>query len=109
MSDPELDVFSTTATLWRWTSDKAPASWYFLTIEGDVADEIRIAAMTGQWLNARRGFGSAKVQATLGDTSWKTSVFPHKESGGWLLPVKAAVRKAEAIGEGDRVKVSVAL
>ena len=45
----------------------------------------------------------ARVAVTIGDTSWNTSVFPHKESGGWLLPVKAAVRKAEGLAEGDAV------
>ncbi len=104
-----MEEFTTTATLWRWTTDNGPASWHFLTIEGGVADDIRIAAMAGQWLNGRRGFGSAKVRVRLGETSWETSVFPHKQSGGWLLPVKAAVRKAEGIGEGDRVEISVAL
>ena len=61
------------------------------------------------WLDGRRGFGSAKVRVTIGDTSWSTSVFPHKQSGGWLLPVKAAVRKAEGLTEGDAVTVTVSL
>jgi hypothetical protein len=34
-------------------------------------------------------------------------VFPSKSDGGWLLPVKAAVRKAEGIGEGDYFEVSL--
>ncbi|HMP46042.1 MAG TPA: DUF1905 domain-containing protein [Sphingopyxis sp.] len=68
-----------------------------------------MAAMTGQWLDGRKGFGSARVTATVGDTVWNTSVFPHRESGGWLLPVKAAVRKAEALAEGEAVTVTVSL
>jgi len=68
-----------------------------------------MAAATGQWLDGRKGFGSARVQAEIGDTRWKTSVFPHKESGGWLLPIKAAVRKAEGLLEGDAVTVTVSL
>lgn len=68
-----------------------------------------MAAMTGQWLDGRKGFGSARVEANIGDTRWKTSVFPHKESGGWLLPVKAAVRKSEGLAEGDDVTVTVSL
>ena len=57
----------------------------------------------------KRGWGSIKVRATVGDTSWETSIFPAKEMGGWLLPVKAAVRKAEGLVAGDMVRVVVAV
>ena len=104
-----MESFTLTTQIWRWQSATAPAAWYFVTISGAVADDIRVAAITGQWLNGRRGFGSAKVRATIGDTSWNTSLFPHKQSGGWMLPVKAVVRKAEGLTEGNEVTVSVAL
>ena len=57
----------------------------------------------------KRGWGSMKVRATVGDTDWATSIFPAKEMGGWLLPVKAAVRKAEGLVAGDMVRVVVAV
>lgn len=49
------------------------------------------------------GFGSLKVEARIGDSVFKTSLFPSRELG-WLLPVKAAVRKAEGVCEGDEVE-----
>ena len=104
-----MEEFTVTTRLWRWQPVTAPAAWFFLTIAGDAADGIRLAAISGQWLDGRKGFGSARVEVTIGDTSWKTSVFPHKESGGWILPVKAAVRKAEGLGEGDAVTMTVSL
>lgn len=104
-----MERFEVKTPLWRWQSATAPAAWYFLTIAGAAADGIRLAAMSGQWLDKRGGFGSARVEAAIGDTIWKTSVFPHRESGGWLLPVKAAVRKAEGLVEGDDVTVRVSL
>ena len=104
-----MEDFTVTTPLWRWQSATAPAAWFFVTIAGEAADWIRMAAITGQWLDGRKGFGSARVEANIGDTHWKTSVFPHKESGGWLLPVKAAVRKAEGFTEGDPVTVTVSL
>lgn len=55
-----------------------------------------------------RGFGSLRVTATIGTTSWQTSVFPARETG-WMLPVKAAVRKAEDLAEGDEVSLSLEL
>lgn len=104
-----MEDFTTTTPLWRWQSATAPAAWFFLTIAGETADGIRMAALSGQWLDGRKGFGSARVEAVIGYTRWKTSVFPHKESGGWILPVKAAVRKAEGLTEGDAVTVIVSL
>ena len=97
------DIFTARAMLWIWTTDKAPASWHFLTIEGEVADAIRLAAL--MTYGKRRGFGSVKVTATIRETSWSTSLFPHKESGGWILPVKASVRKAQGLIAGDEVAV----
>jgi len=104
-----LENITVTTPLWRWQSATAPAAWYFLTIEGDAADAVRVAAMTGQWLDGRRGFGSARVEARIGDSIWKTSVFPHRESGGWLLPVKSAIRRAERLVEDEAVTVTVSL
>jgi hypothetical protein len=48
----------------------------------------------------RRGFGSIRVRVTVGKTQWLTSVFPSKELQTYVLPVKAAVRKAEGLQLG---------
>lgn len=104
-----MERITITTPLWRWQSATAPAAWFFLTIAGEAADCIRLAAISGQWLDGRRGFGSARVEAQIGDSLWKTSVFPHRESGGWLLPVKAAIRKAEGLVEDEAVTVTVSL
>jgi hypothetical protein len=105
-----MEIIETQAVLWRWQSATAPAAWYFLTIAGEAADAVRVAAAMGQWMDSGKGgFSSAKVRATIGETSWRTSVFPQRESAGWLLPVKKAVRIAEAIAEGDLVKVRIEL
>ena len=57
----------------------------------------------------RRGFGAVKVRVEIGETRWDTSIFPHKESGGWLLPIKASVRKAEGVVAGDEVTLTLTL
>jgi hypothetical protein len=98
------------AKIWLWTTDKAPASWHFVTIEGEVAEAIHALALMRRLESGRkRGWGAMKVRATIGDTDWDTSIFPAKDVGGWLLPVKAAVRKAEGIVVGDEVSVTVRL
>ncbi len=95
--------------LWLWrgkAKDGAPSStaWHFVTIDGAVADGIRAAAP-----GRSAAWGSVYVEARIGDTMWKTSVFPSKEVSGYLLPVKAAVRKAERLVEGDVVTVTISL
>lgn len=102
------EVYSFTTPLWLWTSANAPASWHFLTISGQAADDIHATALMRRMEGGpKRGWGSLKVRATVGDTCWETSIFPEKDARGWLLPVKAAVRRAEALAAGDAVTVSV--
>jgi hypothetical protein len=107
------ESFTAKGPIWIWSTDRAPASWHFLTISGDVAEAIHAANLIDRLertgTTRRRGWGAIKVTATLGATSWQTSIFPAKEQGGFLLPVKASVRKAEAVGEGDIVSVKIAL
>lgn len=104
------ETYVVTAKLWLWQSDKAPASWHFLTIEGEAAEAIHALALMRRLENGRRrGWGAMKVHVTIGETAWDTSIFPDKVSGGWLLPVKAAVRKAEELVVGDQIQVSVTL
>jgi hypothetical protein len=93
-------------TVWLWQgSDGAPTkgSWYFLTIDGETAQAIRAHATNAA------AWGSVYVEARIGGTTWRTSLFPSKQAGGWLLPLKAAVRKAEKIVEGREVEAVLAL
>lgn len=98
-----------TATLWIWSSGEAPASWHFLTISGAAAEAMRATALMRRLEGGqRRGWGAIRVTASIGDTVWQTSVFPAKENGDYLLPVKAAVRKAERLEAGDAVMLRIA-
>ena len=87
------------APLWLWSG----GSWHFITVPEEEAVEIRAHSL----LN-RGGFGSVKVEATINDVTWRTSVFPQK-SGGYLLPVKAEVRRRADIANGDEVTVKLKL
>lgn len=79
-----------------WSGDKA--AWHFLGIDKGPASEIR-----KNFGGIAKGFGSLPVQVTIGKTAWKTSIFPDSKNGTYLLPLKASVRKAEAIYAGDEV------
>ena len=105
-------TFTVTTELWLWTSDKAPAKWHFLSFKGEIGEEIKAHATLARLelgLARRRGFGSVKVRATICGTVWQTSIFPGTDDDIYLLPVKAAVRKAEGVVAGDQVTVSVEL
>lgn len=91
-----------TSLLWVWRSDAA-GTWYFITVPEDQSAEIKAQAMSSP-----RGFGSVRVEATIGDVTWRTSVFP-LGSGGYLLPVKAEVRRKAGIGAGDEVAAAIEL
>ncbi|MFM5918550.1 MAG: DUF1905 domain-containing protein [Novosphingobium sp.] len=97
-----------TGKLWRWTSSSGTGSWHFVTIDGAAGEALSGTALMRRMERSIGGFGSLKVSAQIGDSAFKTSVFPSKELG-WLLPVKASVRKAEGLGEGDAVEVVLEL
>jgi hypothetical protein len=93
-----------TSPLWIWEAS-GEGSWHFITLPEDAADEVK--AITDG--TVRRGFGSVRVEATVGPTTWRTSIFPSKESGSYVLPVKKAVRTAADVGDGDDVAVELVL
>ena len=57
----------------------------------------------------RKGFGSVKVKVKLGDSEWRTSLFPDKTRDSYLLPIKVSVRKAEGLLQGGHVAVALTL
>ena len=87
-----------TAELWRWRGkDDAPGSWFFLSLPHDVADAVDDAA-PGSGPGA--GFGSVRVEVTIGTSTWRTSLFPSKAEETFVLPVKRTVRDREGLEEG---------
>jgi hypothetical protein len=88
------------AKLWVY---QGKGAWHFVTLPKEAADEIRFHNPLA------RGFMPIACEATIGKTSWKTSVFPDSKSGSYLLAVKADVRKAEKIKSGDAVPVTIVM
>jgi hypothetical protein len=86
------------AELWEWTGK---AAWFFVTLPVDDAEDIR------ECVPERRGFGSVRVEAQIGASTWKTSIFPDSSSGSYVLPVKRAIRDAEGVEAGDTVDVTL--
>lgn len=95
-----VDIFEIDAEVWTWRLPNHKGTWHFVTVDGQVSAEIRYAA-----LGRTGGFGSVKVTATIGGLRWQTSIFPDRRRGGFILPLKAEVRRNEDIGAGDIVRV----
>ncbi len=78
------------------------AGWHFTGLPKKQSEEIK-----KNFGSSTKGWGSLPVQIILGTTSWKTSIFPDKKSGMYLLPLKAQVRKKENIGKEDTVSFTL--
>ena len=87
------------AKLWLWPGEQA--AWHFITVPKKESEIIKSK------IKVRRGFGSVKVEATIGKTVWRTSIFPDAKSGTYVLPIKAQVRRDEDIEPGDAVSVTI--
>jgi hypothetical protein len=94
-------VITVTGPLWIWAGENG--SWHFITVPVELSGDIR-----AHCLALMRGFKSARVEATIGTVTWRTSVFPMK-SGGYFLPVKAEVRRKAGIAAADEVTVKIEL
>lgn len=88
--------FKLTEKLWLYKGDKV--SWHLITIPVDDSRQIKFFTS-----DLQRGWGAVPVNVTIGNTKWKTSIFPDKKSATYILPVKAEIRKKEQIKEGDEV------
>jgi hypothetical protein len=81
---------------------RGPAPFYYLAMPKSVCEEIRDVAKQLSY-----GWGVIPVTATIGNTTFTTSLFP--KDGGYLLPVKNAVRIPEKLELGAIVKVILEL
>jgi hypothetical protein len=90
------------AELWIWDARRGE-SWTFVSLPADRSEIIR--ELTS---GVRRGFGSLRVSATIGASTWRTSIFPGS-GGAYVLPVKRPIRKAESLEPGDVTAVTVEL
>ena len=92
-------MISAAGPLWLWSGGQA--SWHFFTVPEEQCGEIRAHSLAH-----RGGFGSVRVEARVNGVTWRTSVFPQK-AGGYLLPIKAGVRRDAGIAAGDEIRVEL--
>ena len=78
-------------------------SWWFIELPEDLSEQVERFSQGN-----RGGWGSVKVDVTIGTTTWSTSLFP-STADTYVLPVKKAVRAAEQLDEDDEVDVVLRL
>lgn len=101
--DAGLVVVVFDAELWIWDARRAD-TWTFVSLPVEASEEIREVADRPD-----RGFGAVRVRVTVGGSTWTTSIFPDSARSCYVLPIKRAVRKAEALDAGDIATVTVEL
>jgi hypothetical protein len=88
-----------TGDVWHW---RGPAPFHFLTVPAAQSADLHEVARAVSY-----GWGMVPVRARIGRTVWTTSLWP--EDGGYALPVKDAVRRAEQLDLGDTVTVHLSV
>ena len=88
-------VFEFSGEIFYW---RGPAPFLFVAVPEGPSSEIKAVSNAVTY-----GWGVIPVYARIGDTEWKTSLFP--KDGRYLVPIKMVVQKAENIGVGDNVTI----
>jgi hypothetical protein len=85
--------------VWFW---RGPSPYHFVTVPDGESAALRATSGLVSY-----GWGMIPVTARIGDSDWTTSLWP--KDGGYVVPVKAAVRAAEAVEVGDTVTIRLSV
>ena len=94
-------MISVTAPLQLWSNEEG--SSHFVVLPEEQSIEVRVYSRSNP-----RGFGSVRVECSVGEIRWRTSLFPRKD-GGYFLPVKIDICRRAAIVAGDEITVALEL
>lgn len=79
---------------------KGPSPYHFVAVPEYESSEVHdVAALVSY------GWGVIPVDASIGSSSWTTSLFPKDDR--YLVPIKTSIRQAEGLGVGDYVTVTL--
>ena len=85
--------------IWYW---RGPAPFYFVTVPPEQCQELK-----GISRSVTYGWGMIPADVQIGKTKWYTALWP--KDGGYIVPIKARVRVAETLFEGDEVTIRLAV
>lgn len=89
--------FEFSGAIWYW---RGPAPFYFVSMPAEQSQDLKEISAQVTY-----GWGVIPVVVRIGKTEWKTSLFPKDDL--YLVPIKASVRKAENLEEGDEVTIAM--
>ncbi len=85
--------------IWHW---RGPAPHHFVRVP-----EVEAAAIADVAAGVTYGWGMIPVEVRLGTSTWTTSLWP--KDGGYIVPLKAAVRAKEKLDVDDEVTLTVSI
>ncbi len=83
--------------IWFW---KGPAPWFFVTVPEAQCRDLKAMSPFVTY-----GWGMIPATVRIGKTTYKTALWP--KDGLYIVPLKASVRKAEKLEEGDEVTIQL--
>lgn len=81
--------------MWAW---RGPAPYHFVSVPDEECAELQEAAALVSY-----GWGMVPVTVRIDATEWTTSLWP--KDGGYIVPIKDKIRKAEKLELGDTVSI----
>lgn len=90
------------ATVYHYSSSPEMTGWTMVSLPKKLA-----AAIRKDFQDREEGWGRMKINAKIGKSQWQTAIWFDTKQDTYLLPLKAAIRKKEAITEGQLVHVAV--
>lgn len=79
---------------------RGPSPYHFVRVPDEESADIRVVAAMATY-----GWGVIPVGARIGETAFTTSLIP--QEGGYLLPLKDAVRRTQDLRVGADVEVEM--
>jgi len=81
---------------------RGPPPYHFVAVPDDEAEQIQETAAAVTY-----GWGMIPVRGRIGETEFTTSLWP--KDGGYVVPLKVAVRRVERLALGDVVDVHLVI
>lgn len=79
---------------------RGPSPFLFVAVPEEPSRGIKAISASVSY-----GWGVIPVQARIGKTEWKTSLFP--KDGRYLVPIRVSVQKSEDLAVGDDVVIQL--